>query len=88
MYKVKLLNYLFFLIVSMVLSGNMVPVNRFNPSLKIIGHFFPALHARNIIMDLAYRNVVNVTAFTWLIGLALGYLMLAFIFYRFKRYDV
>ncbi len=80
--------YLFFLIISMVFSGNMVPVNRFNASLKIIGNFFPVLHARNIIMDLAYRNVVNVTAFTWLIGLSLGYLMLAFIFYRFKRYDV
>ncbi|MFX1515533.1 MAG: ABC transporter permease [Promethearchaeota archaeon] len=80
--------YLFFLIVSMVLSGNMVPVNRINPSLKIIGHFFPVFHARNIIMDLAYRNVINVTAFTWLVGLSLGYLMLAFIFYRFRRYDV
>ncbi|MFW9991778.1 MAG: ABC transporter permease [Candidatus Odinarchaeota archaeon] len=80
--------YIGFLICSMVLSGNLVPPERFVTPLKAFGNFFPVIHARNIIVDLTFRKVVNVTAFGWLVFLSLGYVLLAYIFYRFKRYDV
>lgn len=80
--------YIMMFVLCVVLSGNIIPVERMPIFQKILAQFFPLSHSIPILQGILQRGDLITIELVWLIGIMVFYLVVAYIGYLRKKIEV